>query len=339
MRNPNSRLGVARAPRVSTARLCAPSARQAAALKDALQSESDAPLDVLVRDPSSRRTNAWTRGRSCAFELPAGSLLAIPSPLPDVELFVTCPELTFIQVTRDLDILQVIYSGTALCSEYRIDPSALAGVVLRQGNDKPLTSVARIEAYLGKAASLCGTVPATRASHFVLDKARSPKEIGLAMLFGLPPHLGGFGLGTVALNEQLDIPDGCDAYGNPRIATRYPDLLITTHDRRGSKRAVAIDYDSFSAHANTTSMAKDARRRNEIESVDWLRHYTLTTNEVRDFLYMERFADRLRRALGQRRTPQADDAHETQEEHLRREAVAAKRFELWRRFVSGSGEL
>lgn len=333
--NANQRLDVQRPCRVSLSGMDAPEAAQARSISDFLWLNGNEPLDVLVA-PDARRDIQGVRCHTCAHPLPKASFVPIPSPLPDVELFVVSPELAFVQQAFSSDLQAAVYCGMALCSEYRSDAATSSGVALRQYDDAPLTSVARLAAYLDRLEAVPGASRAARALPFVRERSRSPKESGLAMTFGLPLRFGGFHLGEVALNERIDIVDGKDEAGNPRVSTRYPDLLITNHDRRGKKRAVAIDYDGFSVHADPHAMARDSRRRNEIATVERLdRHFTLTTDDVSNFRYLESLADRVRKSLGQRKQPYLKGNPDSADNVQRKEAVWQKQYELWARFVSG----
>lgn len=336
--NANQRLDAQRPCRVSLSAMSVPQAVQARSISDFLWLNGNEPLDVLVA-PDARRDIQGVRCHTCAHPLPSASFVPIPSPLPDLDLYVVSPELAFVQQAFSADLQSSVYCGMALCSEYRSDSATGSGVTLRQFDDAPLTSPARLAAYLDRLQSVPGASRAAQALPFVRGKSRSPKESGLAMTFGLPLRFGGFHLGEVALNERIDIVNGKDEAGNPRLTTRYPDLTITNHDRCGRKRTVAIDYDGFSLHTDPHAMARDNRRRNEIATVEKLdQHFTLTTDDVSDFRYLDSFADRVRKSLGQRKQPYLKGNPDSADNVQRKEAVWQKQYELWARFVSGRQE-
>ena len=108
----------------------------------------DGKLEVLVRTSAGRRDGDCLRSHYSGSVYPAGSFVKVP-----VEGFgaVCCssPELTFLQIAVKHTLLETVYMGYALCSSYRIDADAENGIALREGDDEPLTSAARIGQYLG----------------------------------------------------------------------------------------------------------------------------------------------------------------------------------------------
>ena len=133
---------------------------------------------------------------------PAGSFVKLP-----VEGFgaVCCssPELTFLQIAVKHTLLETVYMGYALCSSYRIDADAENGIALREGDDEPLTSVARIGQYLAKVDGTYGSAKARRALAYVRDGSISPTESAMAMALGMPRRFGGFAAGDVVLGENV----------------------------------------------------------------------------------------------------------------------------------------
>ena len=334
MRTANPRTGAAPTTRATLASFHVPNAMQARELRARLGLGDEERLDVLVARPADRHSVPGVRCHVCSGNLPRGSILPISSVAPDLELFVASPELVFVQMAFGASDLDAIYYGMALCSGYRVEKEAAGGVVLRRDGDAPLTSASRLSAYARRAVDVVGAAHAVKASAFVLDGSGSPKESGLAMLFGLPTRLGGFHLGDVALNKCLAIPDGKDAFGAARTMRRYPDLTIVNRDRAGCKRMVAVDYDGFSVHGSPCAAARDTRRSNEIVTVERLKHFTLTTDDVRDFLYLSRVVDRMRRALGQRSQPLLREAADSAASRRIVEEAERRRFALWAQFVS-----
>ena len=336
-RNVNLRCESQRARRVALAGMGVPDAEQARRIKEHLGLPAEEPLDVLVA-LGSRQKAAGVCCHTCGCELPSGSLLPLPTQLADVELFVASPELAFVQFAYGADLLETVYCGMALCSDYRIEPAARGGVVVREAGDAPLTTPARLAAGVERLGDVRGSGRAARALPHVRGRSRSPKESGLAMLFGLPVRLGGFNLGNVMLNERIEIPEGRDANGAVQHSTRFPDLLITNHDRWGEKHIVAVDYDGLSVHSDARAISRDNRRRNELATVGRITHFTITTEEMRDFHYLYTLADKIRRTLGLRKQPYMKGEPGLPENVRRLEEVQERQFRLWVRFVNGLRE-
>lgn len=162
----------------------------------------DGKLEVLVRTSAGRRDGDCLRSHYSGSAYPAGSFVKVP-----VEGFgaVCCssPELTFLQIAVRHTLLETVYMGYALCSSYRIDADAENGIALREGDDEPLTSVARIGQYLAKVDGTYGSAKARRALAHVRDGSISPTESAMAMALSMPRRFGGFAAGDVVLGENV----------------------------------------------------------------------------------------------------------------------------------------
>ena len=162
----------------------------------------DGTLEVLVRTSAGRRDGDCLRSHYSGSAYPAGSFVKVP-----VEGFgaVCCssPELTFLQIAVKHTLLETVYMGYALCSSYRIDADAENGIALREGDDEPLTSVARIGQYLAKVDGTYGSAKARRALAYVRDGSISPTESAMAMALSMPRRFGGFAAGDVVLGENV----------------------------------------------------------------------------------------------------------------------------------------
>lgn len=208
----------------------------------------DGKLEVLVRTSAGRRDGDCLRSHYSGSAYPAGSFVKVP-----VEGFgaVCCssPELTFLQIAVKHTLLETVYMGYALCSSYRIDADAENGIALREGDDEPLTSVARIGQYLAKVDGTYGTAKARRALAYVRDGSISPTESAMAMALSMPRRFGGFAAGEVVLGENvagrgcLSLAEGSGGFGRVltvRSTSRRRDvaaLNISLPDELGGGRA------------------------------------------------------------------------------------------------------
>ena len=178
----------------------------------------DGKLEVLVRTSAGRRDGDCLRSHYSGSVYPAGSFVKVP-----VEGFgaVCCssPELTFLQIAVKHTVQETVYMGYALCSSYRIDADAENGIALREGDDEPLTSAARIGQYLAKVDGAYGTAKARRALAYVRDGSISPTESAMAMALSMPRRFGGFAAGEVVLGENvagrgcLSLAEGSGGFG------------------------------------------------------------------------------------------------------------------------------
>lgn len=207
----------------------------------------DGKLEVLVRTSAGRRDGDCLRSHYSGSAYPAGSFVKVP-----VEGFgaVCCssPELTFLQIAVKHTLLETVYMGYALCSSYRIDADAENGIALREGDDEPLTSVARIGQYLAKVDGTYGSAKARRALAHVRDGSISPTESAMAMALSMPRRFGGFAAGDVVLGENvagrgcLSVAEGSGTSGRMltvRLTNRRRDvaaLNISLPDGIGGRR-------------------------------------------------------------------------------------------------------
>ena len=207
----------------------------------------DGKLEVLVRTSAGRRDGDCLRSHYSGSAYPAGLFVKVP-----VEGFgaVCCssPELTFLQIAVKHTLLETVYMGYALCSSYRIDADAENGIALREGDDEPLTSVARIGQYLAKVDGTYGSAKARRALAYVRDGSISPTESAMAMALSMPRRFGGFAAGDVVLGENvagrgcLSVAEGSGTSGR-MLTVRSPNrrrdvaaLNISLPDGIGGRR-------------------------------------------------------------------------------------------------------
>lgn len=293
----------------------------------------DIPLDFLVGDRSTRRQSRAVRSHLCMLQLPARSFIPIACGVDGIDLYCSCPELCFVELCQQEDVLDAIYRGMALCSEYRLDSVAASGVIHREGNDHQLTTTQRLERYLTAMPPMPGSKLARRALPYVLERSRSPKESAIAMFYGLPQRLGGMTLGAMSMNPKLTIFSGRNPDGSSRTSERYPDVLAVATLPNGSKRMVAFDYDSHAEHQSNWKVLMDSRRRNELATVESLTHYAIRKEDAHDYEYMALLGDRARKALGLRPWPHVRGLPSNEDTMLKAHRLDMLRFDLWDRFI------
>lgn len=145
-------------------------------------------------------------------------------------VFVSCPELCFVQLAQSLPFHELVRAGNVLCGRFYLD----AGKSGELGQREPLTSKRRIEAFIRANPGIKGVKEARRALPWVTEGAASPPEAFLAMVFGLPYRYGGFQLSDLAVNRRLR--PSHKAQQIARRTTLVPDILFA--DAR-----LAIEYE------------------------------------------------------------------------------------------------
>lgn len=270
------------------------------------------PIDVLVTRDEGRRVLQGARCHVCTTMLPSGSIQ--PAGLRGYDILVASPELTFIQIAATEDIRVAAYVGTALCASYRIDEFSVSGLTRRAEPETSLTSVKRIAAFLRRAKGVYGVDAARRALKYVRDGALSPPEGGISLLAMLPCRLGGFGWRDVRLNVGVRVFERLGADGARRYAARYPDVVIVGKAADGGRRVVGIDYDPEVTHGGEARRRSDVRRSNQIGGVREMAHFTFTDEERTSFSAWKSSMERVRLALGKRKTRRNGHADDYEEE-------------------------
>lgn len=341
MCRPNPRVGGYHARAVDPGGFAVPSASQLALLRVALtrafqcEPAEVGVIEVLVGVPTARRARDGLRVHSCESDLPSGSFVRISIDIDGAECWACAPELVFMQVAgKASDQVEAIGAGMALCSSYRTDRARRWGVATREAPDAPLTSAARLAAYLGRAKGVTGIGTSSAALPFLLDGSRSPRESHFAMIFGLPLRLGGFGLKLHRLNPEVPIPIRSGAHAPDRASLRRPDLHFKACDAQGRVREAFFDYDADLVHAKGGAKAgRDASRRNELATLRGIACFSMTSHQAGDFREIERTAEMIRVALGQRRMPRIVGDPEAPANRQRIEAARSRQFKLWSRLI------
>lgn len=251
----------------------APSASEVRAVQRACCRAMSAPLHVLSHDGRRGRSDNLVVHQLS--EIPGGSLRRVDAPGLEGGVFVTSPELTFIQVSGMLDFPHAVHLGFELCGTYAPDESQPFGVRGRQ----PLTTPEKLAAFRAKAAHVRGSAQARSALPYVLANSASPRESTLAMLATLPYARGGSMLAQPVMNSAV-------APGK-----RHQGITGKSHfrcDLLWPEQNVVVEYDSTLCHTGAERIARDASRRNALEAMG-LTVVTATWRQVANYQEYNRF--------------------------------------------------
>jgi hypothetical protein len=243
------------------------------------------PVNVLVWHGLHGSDDGRLRRHQVSRALPNGSFARIGN-----RLFVSSPELCFVQLAKVLPLEQLIEAGFELCGGF---VSRTTGPELPRR--KPLTSVGDIESALAEWAGSPGAKNGRRAIAHVIEGSASPKETQLTMLLSMPRRLGGFGLPRPVLNAPIEL-SGAAAKIMGRGSVRG-DLLW-------EEKRLVVEYDSASWHASAPAIAMDANRRNALKDMGY-DVITVTGAQIMSHGMMEQVAAVLERRLGVRRRAQS----------------------------------
>lgn len=123
-----------------------------------------------------------------------------------------------------------------------------------------LTTPGRFSSFLSTNHATRGASIARTLLPYMVSNAASHRETQLALLFGLPRHMGGYGLGIPVMNREIELT------GNgARIARRK--TLRLDLSWRGAK--LDLEYQSAYAHQGERARIDDSRRANALKAQGW----------------------------------------------------------------------
>ena len=209
------------------------------------------PLHILVGDDNARKAAKNFTNHISSMKYPGGSFIRVAP-----EIIMSTPELCFVQMASEYTLFQLVMLGFEFCGSYRLDKEVDPKRGFR--DDIPLTSVAKLSAYIAKLEGMKGVKNARRALRFIANGSASPMETILAMLLTLPYRFGGFGFPLPLLNCPVEVSV---SFGRVKRKLKY-DCDIYWPDEQ-----VDVEYDSDFYHTNEERIAKDAIRRNALSTV------------------------------------------------------------------------
>lgn len=224
-------------------------------------------------------------------QLPRGSILRVGAA-PD-DAFACSPELFFPQIATTAQRIEVVRVGFELCGTYAISRTHPEGFYKRD----PLTTVARMQAFLERVPGLHGAKAARWALQYVLPNSASPRETIVAMLLRLPCAFGGRGAETPSLNHEVTVT---------RRIGRTKETKTYRIDLYWPRAKLGLEYDSDLKHTGPDRIAHDARRRNDLESIG-ITMLTATNRQVKSLWEFNKLADVIAGQLGKQVRPRCKD--------------------------------
>lgn len=204
----------------------------------------------------------------------------------NVQLYVSSPEMCFLEAASVLEVPELIELGYKLCARYIIDRNKK----FLQRNREILTTRQKISEFLDRAANCYGIKKARRAIKYVIDNSNSPIETKIAIIISLPCSMGGYGLGMMELNETVELSKkAADLIGRDYLMC---DLLF-----RIAK--VIVEYDSNICHLYSDQHSYDKKRILALELSDF-KVLNMTSKNLNSLDDLDMEMDVLRSLLGQR---------------------------------------
>lgn len=187
---------------------------------------------------------------------------------------IVSPELCFLQMAAELDLLDLVLLGFRLCGDYR--PSDLR---FRTGN-LPLTSPEALKEYVESHPGCKGSKRARQALRYVIAGSNSTMESRLTIALIFPRRWGGYGLSFPQLNIGI--------FGTSR-----------TGDLCWMNKRLVVEYDSRMHHETPFAQERDSIRRTEIGLRDF-GVITVTRAQVEDPTLFDEVAVYIAHTLGER---------------------------------------
>lgn len=201
-------------------------------------------------------------------------------------VYISSPELCFLQAARCLPIHQLVQLGCNLCAMFVLDPYE----DYWQRKRTPITTTENIKDYLEEAKTIKGRNNARIAIKYVLDNSNSPMETNLATIAMLPWKYGGYGWKKPGLNYEVELSEsGAEHLGRKTCCC----------DMVWLEEKVVLEYDSNLAHLTADQHMRDKKRSTAL-SLSGYTIISVTAQDLKNFRTIEELFLRVRKVLGMR---------------------------------------
>lgn len=197
--------------------------------------DRDNPLMLGVFEKAKMHARKSIETRLISRHLPSNALVSLGP-----RTWFVSPELTIIQLAKDLDHVLLAAIIMELAGSYSLAPLSREKIATRFGLP-PVTSIDAIRKMAAAMPRVSGRATLAKALSLAMEGSASPKETQIAIMARLPVPDGGYGLEAPLLNARLSIPRNIGAHMSRE--TYFPDLYF-------SGFLTCIEYDSDMFHAN-----------------------------------------------------------------------------------------
>lgn len=248
------------------------------------------PSHVLVSTPNSRASKLFVP-HVCTRHLSHASFSQL-----DDGVFFSRPELAFIQAATQIrSEVSLLELGWELCGSYQTRNSGVS-----TGYDvEPLTSVRALREYTARNSSLGGAQKVARILPYLADGSASARETKLALVLGLGPARGGYGMGIPRMNYEV--------IANP-AARAISGRKSFRCDLCWPEAKLDVEYQSRENHEGERSRIRDSRRANALAAMGWT-VLGVTNDELNSLVATDAVAEAIRRHLGKRLRASIPDWH------------------------------
>jgi len=205
------------------------------------------PFEVLVPQSELRRSRSGLITHCSSLDLPKGSFWKFRT-----SLYISSPELCFVQMANKLSQARLVELGINLCAKYYLHPRS--GEIFER---EPITTVAKLKAYLERIdSSYHGVRNAQRALKWVVDNTASPMESRCAILIHYSKRYGGCGFPLIEANHRV----------NPGSFKHLAEQGYFEIDGCWPDKFTGYEYLGDKEHQD---LAKDMRRIDALSALGW----------------------------------------------------------------------
>ncbi|RRF89631.1 MAG: DUF559 domain-containing protein [Coriobacteriaceae bacterium] len=209
------------------------------------------PVDLMVPSGDVRGRLRSVNEHVCSSRLPHSSVCRIGS-----DLYVTSPELTFVNLGRSMKTSTLSAYAMELCGGYAMTPWTQRGFELRA----PLSTSEELGCFTRGCGGMHGCKRALEALRIAGEGSRSPAETLLYLLLCIPRSMFGYGLPKPLLNRRIDISRDAQM----RLRTEYVVVDLLFEDER-----LVVEYDSRSFHNSPVKLDHDDDRREVLQDMGY----------------------------------------------------------------------
>ena len=268
------------------------------------------PVHVMAEKASGRISNQFLSAYKRPKHLPEDSFIQIN------DIYMSSPELCFIQMANKLPLPKLIEVANNLCAAFSLDTNATYG----QSSRTPFVTVQDLKDYLCRATKFSGIQKARKAINYASDNSFSPMESKLATLAALPVPQGGYGLPKPVMNCDILLTNDAAAFLGRKSCKC--DLVW-------ENRKVIVEYDSNLSHLSVDQHAYDKRKANALNMSGYNVFY-ITADNMHSFKDIENTFFNLRKMLGLRLRTSVFESNESK----RRETVHMIVFDSLKKYIS-----
>ena len=209
------------------------------------------PAHLMMEKSSGQRKDMEFAGHLLPVNAPPASFIRLSG-----KVYITCPELTLLQVAGDYDIQDLVVLINEMCGAYYADTNDPSF----QKPRVPVTTLKKISDYISMASPIRGSAKVTRALKYATENANSYMESRIAAIMRLPFSLGGYNLPPFRMNPEIKLSQ---AYSNTlRCDKLRPDI-------EWNPPKLIVEYDSALSHNSSSQMSFDKLRVNAFRDLGY----------------------------------------------------------------------